>query len=129
MTIWLTTFVAVAAAVLGLSAAAALAQTKTFVTIGSGSTTGLYYPTAVGIAKIINEANIPVRANARSTGGSVFNAKAIGQGQLPLGLMQNNIAKYASTGEGVGDFQANPIKSSGSIACPHPQRGTAPAPR
>src|SRR3546814_11263769 len=120
MTIRLRTFVAVAAAVLGLSAAAALAQTKTFVTIGSGSTTGLYYPTTVGIAKIINEANLPVRAHARSTGGSVFNAKAIGQGQLQLGLMQNHIAQNPHTAEGVEASTGNTIQSLRGPAAPYP---------
>src|SRR5699024_11309855 len=81
------------AVVVGLSLSVAVgAAPVTFITIGSGSTSGLYYPTAVGIAKIINEADIDVRANARSTGASVFNANAIGQGALQMGMMQNNIA-------------------------------------
>src|SRR3546814_3271383 len=70
---------------------------------------------------------IPVRANARSTGGSVFNAKAIGQGQLQMGLMQNNIAQYAYTGEGVEAFKGNPIKSLPGIAALYPAVVHVPA--
>lgn len=89
----------------------AWAQSTTFITIGSGSTSGLYYPTAVGMARIINDADVPLRANARSTGASVFNANAIGQGSLQMGMMQNNIAYYAYNGTGVEAFENKPIKN------------------
>lgn len=114
-------FAMAAAAALALSATSAAAQPKTFLTIGSGSTTGLYYPTAVGMAKIINEAGIDLRANARSTGGSVFNAKAIEQGQLQMGLMQNNIAQYAHRGQGVQAFEGSPIKSLRGVVALYPE--------
>jgi TRAP transporter TAXI family solute receptor len=114
------TIIAAAAAVV-LGATAALSQQQTFITIGSGSTTGLYYPTAVGIAKIVTESDIGVRANARSTGGSVFNAKAIGDGQMQMGLMQNNIAAYAYQGAGVEAFKDKPIKSLAGIAALYPE--------
>lgn len=100
---------------------APLAGAKTFVTIGSGSTTGLYYPTAVGIAKIVNEADIAVRANARSTGASVFNCRAIGQGQLQMGMTQNNIAYYAYNGTGVEAFQGKPVKNLRGLAVLYPE--------
>lgn len=100
---------------------APMAGAKTFVTIGSGSTTGLYYPTAVGIAKIINESDIDVRANARSTGASVFNCRAIGEGQLQMGLTQNNIAYYAYKGEGVEAFQDKPVKNLRGLAVLYPE--------
>lgn len=110
-----------AAAALVVGGTVALAQSQTFITIGSGSTTGLYYPTAVGIAKIVNESDIGVRANARSTGGSVFNAKAIGNGQLQMGMMQNNIASFAYRGEGVEAFKGSAIKSLRGIAGLYPE--------
>lgn len=99
------------AAILGLVLATTLAwaQSTTFITIGSGSTSGLYYPTAVGIAKILDEAEVGLRANARSTGASVFNANAIGEGSLQMGMMQNNIASYAYSGSGVTAFEDKPI--------------------
>ncbi|MFC3281996.1 TAXI family TRAP transporter solute-binding subunit [Litchfieldella rifensis] len=101
----------VAAFGLILTTTMAWAQSATFITIGSGSTSGLYYPTAVGMAKIISEADVGLRANARSTGASVFNANAIGEGSLQMGLMQNNIAYYAYNGEGVKAFENNKIEN------------------
>lgn len=92
-----------------LTTGVASAQSTTFLTIGSGSTSGLYYPTAVGIAKILGEADVGLRANARSTGASVFNANAIGEGSLQMGMMQNNIAYYAHNGTGVEAFKNNKI--------------------
>ncbi len=110
------------AVVLGLMlSAAAWAAPTTFVTIGSGSTSGLYYPTAVGIARIINEADLNVRANARSTGASVFNANAIGQGSLQMGMMQNNIAYYAYNGTGVRAFENNRIDNLRGIIALYPE--------
>jgi TRAP transporter TAXI family solute receptor len=98
-----------------------LAGAKTFITIGSGSTTGLYYPTAVGMAKIVNESDIPVRANARSTGASVFNCRAIGQGQLQMGISQNNIAYYAYNGKGVTAFKGKPVGKLRGLAVLYPE--------
>lgn len=109
---------AVAALVLGC---AQLASAKTFITIGSGSTTGLYYPTAVGMAKIVNEAGIDMRANARSTGASVFNNRAVGSGQLQMGISQNNMAYYAYHGSGVEAFKDKPIKNLRGVAVLYPE--------
>ena len=109
---------AVATLVLGC---AQLASARTFITIGSGSTTGLYYPTAVGMAKIVNEAGIDIRANARSTGGSVFNDRAVGAGQLQMGVSQNNIAYYAYNGSGVEAFKDKPIENLRGVAVLYPE--------
>ena len=51
----------------------------TFVTIGTGGITGVYYPTGGAIAKIVNKKRkvYGIRATVESTGGSVFNINAI----------------------------------------------------
>jgi len=71
--------------------AALQAQTR-FVTIGSGDTTGVYYPTGLIIAKMINEKRdeYGVRAAVESTRGSVFNVNAIIAGYLEFGLVQSD---------------------------------------
>src|SRR5699024_5863064 len=97
------------------------AAPATFITIGSGSTSGLYYPTAVGIAKIINDADIDLRANARSTGASVFNANAIGAGSMQMGMMQNNIAYYAYHGTGIAAFKDKPIQNLRGMVALYPE--------
>jgi len=109
-------------AAFGLLASAAVgAAPVTFITIGSGSTSGLYYPTAVGVAKIINESDTDLKANARSTGASVFNANAIGDGSLEMGIMQNNIAFYAYNGEGVKAFEDNEITNLRGMIMLYPE--------
>lgn len=108
------------ALMLGLAALPGHAAT-TFITMGSGSTAGLYYPTAEGIAKIVNDAGIGVRIGARSTGGSVFNAQAIQSGALQMAIMQNNIAFFAYRGEGIEAFNGKPTKDLRGLATLYPE--------
>jgi TRAP transporter TAXI family solute receptor len=107
-----------ATAVFGL-AVSALAQD--FITIGSGSTAGVYFPIATGMAKFANDANIGVRANARSTGGSVFNINAINAGELQMALAQNDVASYAYNGNGIAAFEGKPVKTFKAVAVLYPE--------
>jgi TRAP transporter TAXI family solute receptor len=75
-----------------------LGLAQEFLTIGSGSTTGVYFPVATGMAKLVNDANVGIRANARSTGGSVANINAIAAGEFEMALAQNDISYYAYQG-------------------------------
>jgi TRAP transporter TAXI family solute receptor len=63
-----------------------------FVTIGSGDITGVYYPTGLIIAKMVNakRQNYGVRAAVESTAGSVFNVNALVAGYLEFGLLQSD---------------------------------------
>ena len=72
-------------------AAAAPAKT-TFVTIGTGGITGVYYPTGGAIAKIMNKKKdqYGIRATVESTGGSVFNVNAVMAGDLEFGVVQSD---------------------------------------
>ncbi|RDI95705.1 TRAP transporter substrate-binding protein [Meiothermus sp. QL-1] len=100
-------------------AGSALAQT--FITFGSGGTTGVYFPVATGMARLVNEANIGVRANARSTGGSVFNINAIASGELQMALAQNDIAYYAYNGTGIPAFDGRPVRSIRAVGVLYPE--------
>lgn len=102
-------------------AAASLGSAQGVITIGSGSTTGVYFPVATGMASLINEANLGLRANARSTGGSVFNLNAIGSGELQIALVQNDTAFYAFNGTGLAAFEGKPLKSFRAIASLYPE--------
>jgi TRAP transporter TAXI family solute receptor len=106
--------------VLGGLATGAFAQVG-FITIGSGSTTGVYFPIATGIAKLINDADIGYRANARSTGGSVFNIGAIQGGELQMALVQNDIAFYAVRGQVVEAFRGKPTPKLRGMAVLYPE--------
>ena len=80
-------------------AAMAIAQT-TFLTIGTGGVTGVYYPVGGVTARFVNESNVGLRLTVESTGGSVFNINAIRQGQLDLGLAQSDFVFQAYNGTG-----------------------------
>lgn len=100
--------------------AGTLATAQGFLTIGSGSTTGVYFPVATGMAKMINDGGAGMRANARSTGGSVFNMNALATGELDMALVQNDIAFYAFKGSGISAFEgkANPKVRSMAVLYP-----------
>lgn len=67
-------------------------QQRSFVAIGTGAVTGVYYPTGQALAQMINqkEAEYGVRASVESTGGSVFNVNAIVSGDLDFGVVQSD---------------------------------------
>lgn len=110
---------------LGLTAAAALgavtAQGTSFITIGSGATTGVYFPVATGFARLMNDANVGLRANARSTGGSVFNVNALNTDELQMAIAQNDIVFYAYRGQGLEAFQGRPNTNIRSMATLYPE--------
>jgi len=64
----------------------------TFVAIGTGDITGVYYPTGGAIAKIINKKRneYGIRATIESTPGSVFNINAVLSGYLEFGVVQSD---------------------------------------
>lgn len=109
-----------AVGVLG-SLALALAQGSTFITIGSGSTTGVYFPIATGLAKLANDANNGIRANARSTGGSVFNLNALASGELDMALAQNDITFYAYHGSSLPAFEGKANSKLRVLASLYPE--------
>lgn len=63
-----------------------------FVTIGTGSVTGIYYPTGGAIARMINKkAKVyGIKATVESTGGSVYNVNAVLRGDLDFGTVQSD---------------------------------------
>ncbi len=99
----------------------ALAQGTTFLTIGSGSTTGVYFPVATGMAKMINDAGNGLRANARSTGGSVFNMNALATGELDAAVAQNDVVYYAYKGTGLDAFKGKANSKIRTMAVLYPE--------
>ncbi len=92
-----------------------------FLTLGSGATTGVYFPVATGMAKLVNDANVGIRANARSTGGSVANINAIAAGEFEMALAQNDIAYYAFQGCCIPAFDGKPVKGIRALAALYPE--------
>ena len=78
---------------------AAVSET-TFVTIGTGGVTGVYYPTGGAIARLGNKGRKEhgIRASVESTGGSVYNLNAIRAGELDMGVAQSDWQYHAYNG-------------------------------
>lgn len=64
----------------------------TFISIGTGAVTGIYYPTGGAICRIINEKidRYQIKATVESTAGSVFNVNAVINGDLEFGVVQSD---------------------------------------
>jgi len=77
--------------IFGTMTAELQAETR-FLTIGSGDVTGIYFPTGLILAKMINHKRdeLGIRASVESTPGSVFNINAIMSEYLEFGLVQSD---------------------------------------
>ena len=76
------------------------ASEQTFLTIGTGSVTGVYYPAGGAIARLINKGRKAhgIRCSVESTGGSVYNLNAIAAGKLDMGVVQSDLQYHAYYG-------------------------------
>ncbi|MBB3712035.1 hypothetical protein FHS00_001612 [Limimaricola variabilis] len=98
--------IAGAAAALALVAGGASAQDdQTFISIGTGGVTGVYYPTGGAICRLVNRgrADHGIRCGVESTGGSVYNINALRSGELEFGVAQSDWQFHAI--EGTSQFE------------------------
>ena len=86
---------------LGSSAYAAVPK---FMTVGTGSTGGAYYPIGVAIAEVLTS-KLGTQATAEVTGGSLDNLRLINDGDCDLGIAQGNNMMDAFNG--TGDYVDN----------------------
>ena len=96
-----------------------LAKVK-FITIASGWVTGVYYPFAGAVSRILwmEKEKLGVRASVESSGASVANSNLIANKDADLALLQNDIANYAYYGKLM--FK-EPIKNMRGIATLYPE--------
>ena len=110
---------AATAAVLGL---AGTAGAQTFITIGTGGVTGVYYPTGGAICRLVNKDRKEhgIRCSVESTGGSVYNTRTIREGELDFGVVQSDVqvAAMGATGDFANDGPYDDLRSVFSI---HPE--------
>ena len=68
------------------------ARKVSFVTIGTGGVTGIYYPTGGAISQMVNKKfdEYGIKATVESTSGSVFNINAVMNGDLEFGVVQSD---------------------------------------
>ncbi len=95
-----------------------------FITIGTGGVTGTYYPTGGKICKFVNKAKekTNIRCSIESTGGSVFNVKAIKSGELDFAIVQSDIVYQAS--KGIGKFKGEKFPKLRSVLAIYPESFT-----
>jgi TRAP transporter TAXI family solute receptor len=93
----------------------------TFVTIGTGGITGVYYPTGGAIAKIVNAKKdvYGIRATVESTGGSVFNVNAVMAGDLQFGVVQSDRQYQAM--KGMAEWEGKPQADLRACFSIHPE--------
>ena len=106
---------------------AAVSET-TFVTIGTGGVTGVYYPTGGAIARLVNKGKKEhgIRASVESTGGSTYNLNAIASGELEMGVAQSDWQYHAWNG--TSKFkEKGPNKDLRAIFSVHPEPFTVVA--
>jgi len=96
-----------AAAALALTTGSAMAQNQTFISIGTGGVTGVYYPAGGAICRLVNRdrATHGIRCGVESTGGSIFNINAIRAGELEFGVAQSDWQFHAF--HGTSKFEEN----------------------
>ncbi|MBN2539487.1 MAG: TAXI family TRAP transporter solute-binding subunit [Deltaproteobacteria bacterium] len=76
----------------------AVAAEKVFLTIGTGSPGGAYYPLGGGMSVVIQKTVDGVRCAAESTGASVENSRLVGSGDTDMGMVMGSVAFKAVEG-------------------------------
>jgi hypothetical protein len=114
----------------GMTAAAgAQAQQpqESFVTIGTGGVTGVYYPAGGAICRLLNRNRDQhgIRCSVESTEGSIFNLNALRDGEIDFGVVQSDWQYHAS--QGSDRFEGNAIEDLRSVFALHAEPFTVVA--
>jgi TRAP transporter TAXI family solute receptor len=119
----------VLAAGLGVAVSSgATAAEQSFITIGTGGVTGVYYPTGGAICRLVNKGRKEhgIRCSVESTGGSVYNINTIRAGELDMGVAQSDWQFHAYNG--TSKFaDAGPFKELRAVFSVHPEPFTVVA--
>jgi len=100
----------------------------TFITIGTGGVTGVYYPTGGAICRLVNKGRKVhgIRCSVESTGGSVYNLNTIRAGELDMGVAQSDWQYHAY--HGTSQFaEQGPDKELRAVFSVHPEPFTVVA--
>lgn len=91
--------------------------------MGSGGVTGVFYPIAGAIAKLVNtvtaDSNVPLQVMVEGTKASVYNIKALMAGDMQLALAQVSTEREAWNGSGDNWQDALPQKDLRRICTLH----------
>jgi len=113
---------ALAATLLTLGVASPAVLAETFVTIGTGGQTGVYYVVGQSICRLVNRGTKThdIKCTAPSTGGSVANLNAIKAGEQDMGVAQSDWQYNAYNGTSKFEAQG-PNKELRSVFSVHPE--------
>lgn len=74
------------------------AENPTNLSMSTGSTSGTYYPLGTAIANVLTNSDLGINMTAEATGGSVENARFLGQKQSDIGFVESLVADEAYNG-------------------------------
>ncbi|MBL8331884.1 MAG: TAXI family TRAP transporter solute-binding subunit [Rubrivivax sp.] len=115
--------IALALAVAGSLATAALAQQRLFFGIATGGTGGTYYPLGGMLAQLIsNKATVggqKVSATAEAAGASVGNARLLGNKEIESAFVAADILDAAYNG--TGQFNGAPLRNLRALGALYPE--------
>lgn len=99
---------------------ASTANAQEFITIGTGSVTGVYYPAGGAICKLVNKDRKAhnIRCSVESTDGSIYNVNSIRSGELEFGIVQSDWQYHAYNGTSVFKEQG-PYKNCALFFSPY----------
>ena len=110
------------ATVLGAMVATTAAQAETFVTIGTGGQTGVYYQVGGAICRLVNKGTAEHGIKCtHTTGGSVANINGIRAGDLDMGVAQSDWQYHAYNGSAPDQFPDGAFKELRAVFSVHPE--------
>ncbi|SDU11063.1 hypothetical protein SAMN05428979_1680 [Stappia sp. ES.058] len=118
---------------LGLALAGGLAfsgaaQAETFITIGTGGQTGVYYQVGGAICRLVNRGSSDHDIKCtHTTGGSVANINGIRAGDLDMGVAQSDWQYHAYNGTAPDTFPDGKFEELRAVFSVHPEPFTVVA--
>lgn len=115
-------------AVGGAYLTSAPAQAESFITIGTGGQTGVYYQVGGAICKLVNRGtkNHDIKCT-HTTGGSTKNINGIRAGDLDMGVAQSDWQFHAYNGTAPKQFPDGAFKELRAVFSVHPEPFTVVA--
>lgn len=116
------------AACLAMAATTAPVSAETFVTIGTGGQTGVYYQVGGAICRLVNRGTKTHDIKCtHTTGGSTKNINGIRAGDLDMGVAQSDWQYHAYNGTAPKQFPDGAFKDLRAVFSVHPEPFTVVA--
>lgn len=116
------------AAIGGVGLTAVPAAAETFITIGTGGQTGVYYQVGGAICKLVNRGTKDHEIKCtHTTGGSTKNINGIRAGDLDMGVAQSDWQYHAYNGSAPKQFPDGEFKELRAVFSVHPEPFTVVA--